>query len=1281
MAVTQENLLVSIEANTGNATKALGEVATSIVKLAGSVEELSKAQGEMQKDLEDTGAEALKLNEIIELGKKGFEFLSEAMEKTVGSYQESQDNIKHLSASLALLGEKDIKRTVEGFNKFGEEMQSATVFTKDQTIALLDMAKGFGLSNEKAEKMVKAAADLSAFKKIPLEDAFRALSSSLGGTSHGIGALLPQIKGMSEETLKAGGAVDYVSKNMDGFAASTANTFAGTMKRLKNEVADIFQSIGETIAVGFNLDQPNTGLLELVKNIKEDLASVQPTLIAFAQNTLLAFSKAGAAIEIPFQAAEKSALGAVVYVTDKLKAFSNFIQQLTGKQILPTAQFDEFTKRIKAGQDEIVKSAGDNLNILKKSWVTVADAEAKLAASRDKATETTIKGGQVFQSVMKENKKAAEELKKALDELAKIFENIEIMRGRADTDEVGKIAIEYGKQAEALGKQWEILKKLGKESQYRAQIEEHFKMIQEAELAQFAKMGKDAFEEQNAALTELNDKLAAAYTGPIGKLQATAQKEIEILEIKKKQLEAHREIYGPAIITIEAEMAAIMERAQKESKDLADKNLKEQLAGIAEISAALATQNMTTRERIAYELSAQVAVLDAKRKELELDREANSEAIAALDARKKALEAQAADKASKAPSQEYDKLVQAGQKTAGTISGVLTQGMTSWVGGAVSMVGTIVDAIGALLDFIPQIVDKIAGIFDKAANLPNELLKVFKHLGQSVLDFTNRFLPELLDNLPKIFEDLIDKFLNDIPKAGEKLIQKLPALVTNFANKIPEIVKKFIAGIIQDLPITVKSLIEAIIKLLPVLVREYFKLIWTFIPMVIKAIWDGIKGAISGGGSDMWKPIEEAPAKFAKGIADGWKKITQNASAIFQVSDLTKGAKNPFEQAKIEADKTLEKIDAAKSAFEKMFQHWIDVLVETWRKIWLGFQKYVIDPLVNAWHDVWDLFQKKLLDPLTKLWRDVWDGIDKNLIQPLKDVTASLVASGKKIWDGFVSGVKDIGDYFKKLGGKIWDGLVGSVKDIAQYFKNLGGDIWNAFSDLAKGKFKDFGTDIWNAFKDALDFKQFEKAGGKIWDSFVGALDWTYFERAGSHIWNALLDGLSSFDWSSLTKAITGGGGGSNGGYLGKITGGLLAEGGIVAGTAMVAGDSTLNDKVLSLLSPGEGVIPRSLMAKPEIKALFDSIMKGHSVPRLAYGGAVPAMALAGGLLTGAATAAAAPKQQTIHQEFEFHIKVDGAGGDVDAFIRKFMPKIKDALRRDSLNNRTTVYAGGVRTS
>lgn len=79
----------------------------------------------------------------------------------------------------------------------------------------------------------------------------------------------------------------------------------------------------------------------------------------------------------------------------------------------------------------------------------------------------------------------------------------------------------------------------------------------------------------------------------------------------------------------------------------------------------------------------------------------------------------------------------------------------------------------------------------------------------------------------------------------------------------------------------------------------------------------------------------------------------------------------------------------------------------------------------------------------------------------------------------------------------------------------------------------------------------------------------------------------------------SGGGGGAG---IGSLIA-LLQQGGYVPGRAQVSGDSPKNDKVHTMLSPGEIVIPRSkAKSADKAKAFIDDLLSHHSKKEMTYG-------------------------------------------------------------------------------
>ena len=118
----------------------------------------------------------------------------------------------------------------------------------------------------------------------------------------------------------------------------------------------------------------------------------------------------------------------------------------------------------------------------------------------------------------------------------------------------------------------------------------------------------------------------------------------------------------------------------------------------------------------------------------------------------------------------------------------------------------------------------------------------------------------------------------------------------------------------------------------------------------------------------------------------------------------------------------------------------------------------------------------------------------------------------------------------------------------------------------AWGTIRGWGTKIWDGLRDALygAGDLFAKLGKRIWDGLKSGLDTVgnFFTggQSGGSAWGEAI--------------ITVGTGGLN--RVAEWIG--LSAGGLVGGHGNVPGNSTRNDTVPALLSPGELVIPRSAM-------------------------------------------------------------------------------------------------------
>ncbi len=222
--------------------------------------------------------------------------------------------------------------------------------------------------------------------------------------------------------------------------------------------------------------------------------------------------------------------------------------------------------------------------------------------------------------------------------------------------------------------------------------------------------------------------------------------------------------------------------------------------------------------------------------------------------------------------------------------------------------------------------------------------------------------------------------------------------------------------------------------------------------------------------------------------------------------------------------------------------------------------------------------------------RSVW----QQMLDILGNVWGRLMNWFKTSWQEFVKGFENLWAWVRD---QVFMPFINAVKDAFQWvydnvlapifnivtkaFQWVIDNVFNKIADWIMGAFNkmgDIGTMIWDGFKKAMEanFNFFKTIGGKIWSGL----------KAGFDVIGNLFDKIFS-------TAGAWGRGKAEDVLNVDIPFMKFAQGGKVPGMAEVAGDSPKNDKVMAMLSPGEFVIPRSIMADPRAQMLIENLMAG----------------------------------------------------------------------------------------
>jgi|TARA_R100000084_G_scaffold21041_1_gene7135 hypothetical protein len=148
-------------------------------------------------------------------------------------------------------------RTSQALLDQASALQMTTRFGDEATIAQMGFLASIGFTEEKIKEIIPVAMDLAEATGMSLESAVRNTAKTFSGMAGELGELVPQIRDLTAEQMKAGDAVRVMGELFEGQASAQANTYAGSVDQLKNELGDMAEDIGTIVIPVFETLAPH----------------------------------------------------------------------------------------------------------------------------------------------------------------------------------------------------------------------------------------------------------------------------------------------------------------------------------------------------------------------------------------------------------------------------------------------------------------------------------------------------------------------------------------------------------------------------------------------------------------------------------------------------------------------------------------------------------------------------------------------------------------------------------------------------------------------------------------------------------------------------------------------------------------------------------------------------------------------------------------------------------------------------------------------------------------
>lgn len=1037
--------------------------------------EAEKAMGTFTK----LSANVVVLNQALELMGKAWSVIQHAAKSSVGAYAEAERTINKLSFAFAVQGQ-EVEAGVLHYEHLTDQMMRNSTSSQDFLLGLAAQSKAMGLTTGMTDKLLQASLELSAVLDQDVGTSFQQLVGTLSGMSRGIGRYIPAVKNMTEEQLKAGGAIDYVAERMRGFAKADANTMLGRMAQIKNSFERLEEAIGQVAATTFTIPGLTDGdnpvakvLVEMAEAVKGFIPAVKQArdeVVIFGAGLRKAFLE----VDWPgllwaFTRAMLGAAAAVgVFVASAnlgaLLAMAPLASTWLGVMAIDAwAMTKAFTAAAWSMAAVAIK-----MTLLAAGAVTTAVAIDLVVRNFDKLGKLiqtvliyTLGGALIvlrelvaaLGKIVPGTEGMVEGLDKAIERLAigvePIKEGLDFGVAGKTWDEAGKFLNNMGKGSE------DMAKKLAKAEEAAGKFGntagKHFKNLVplsdefKKQLDEILKRYKD----NQAAIAEAGLTEGEVVVARV----AAAQKEIDTLQAALKQ----RGMLSDAIKEqLRLARAAEQGRGNADLDKIRVKFMDEASKKADELRQALEKQTLSERELVVAEQTRALAAINLIRLQAIANKVYGPEMAKNLNDAAAAANELAQTKLGELPLTLRDAFNEVGAGLKHMKMGFLWSGMGEAAKAAGSYLGNaMLEAGHAVGEAVTWAIEN-GGAFLKKA-----LSGDYMNMVSDLLEFVGN-IPDMLVAAANRLGAIIDKLISQFPAMVQKLMDSLPAITQKIADAIPKMVDSLVAAfpkIIDAMNASFSKIMGAIVEALPKLaeaigaaIPKIVGTIMDFLPKLIAKIPDIIEPLLNG--------LVEAVGVIIDKLPDVLVSIFQALPRIFL--SIFKALPTLFENF-------LENIDKVVYAFIDGFLGAIGEIVGAFIDQFFvqGGAERIVGAILRAIPKIVVALVRGIITGLAKLLKGIFTGGLGGIKAP-----AALTDLPKKLEGSF----KKLGQIVQADSSKLF-----AVKDFEKVAKGgkgiadaIGGAIDTGTEDAVEAikgwwqLFKDWLVEIWGKVVDAV---------------------------------------------------------------------------------------------------------------------------------------------------------------------------------------------------------------------
>ena len=236
------NISAEITANTKGFESGVKKAQTSSKKLSKSIASVAKGFGKsgLTGAISSAGLALGGIGLAIGVATKAIKGMVKALDECAEAYkvqlnaERAQDTAINNSPYVTGTASKRLK-------EFASEMQKVSNMGDEELIPFMAQLIASGRTEAETMKIIKTASDIASSGAMTFDTAVTQLNATLNGNIGRLGQQNAELKGLTEEELKQGKAVDILADKYKGLSEKTVDTKI----QLKNAIGDLKETFGK----------------------------------------------------------------------------------------------------------------------------------------------------------------------------------------------------------------------------------------------------------------------------------------------------------------------------------------------------------------------------------------------------------------------------------------------------------------------------------------------------------------------------------------------------------------------------------------------------------------------------------------------------------------------------------------------------------------------------------------------------------------------------------------------------------------------------------------------------------------------------------------------------------------------------------------------------------------------------------------------------------------------------------------------------------------------------